>query len=229
MQSMILFYSEFCQHCNVLLDTIKRFDKNNTIKLLSIDTLRSLKKPIDPRIHSVPALFLLDTKKYMFGKEVFDYLILKNKLSFAGETTRNNKKLKDNLNGAIQGGDSQMQTGLPQAFSLGAISAETFSSFNDQNSMINDKNYKWDIITNECNTIMPPNTPFNLKDGRESSAGRDANIMRDNGVIRNEAPTNIPDTLRSINTKDAVASDTTNDKKLPTLEDIMKQRATDIM
>jgi hypothetical protein len=70
-------------------------DKNNVIKLVSIDTLRYLKKPIDKRIHSVPALYLLDTKKILFGKEVFDYLILQNKFAFSGQNTRDNKKMKD--------------------------------------------------------------------------------------------------------------------------------------
>jgi hypothetical protein len=223
MQTMILFYSEFCQHCNVLLDTIKRFDKNNAIRLVSIDTLRSLKKPIDPKIHSVPALYLLDNKKYLFGKEVFDYLILKNKFSFAGETTRDSKKQKDQVSDTMAS-----QPGLPQAFSLGAITAESFSSFDDQSDMINDKNYKWDIITNDNQSIMPPDTPFNMKDTRDAKdmSARDPPV-RDFGIIQ-DRNTNIPDNLRSVNTKE-VSSAPQQEKKLPSIEDIMKQRANDII
>lgn len=218
---MILFYSEFCQHCNVLLDTIKRFDKSNVIRLVSIDTLRSLKKPIDPKIHSVPALYLLDNKKYLFGKEVFDYLILKNKFSFSGENTRDNKKLKDQTSDGPAPSMQPAIPGLPQAFSLGAISAESFSSFDDdKNSIISDRNYKWDIITNDSQTIMPPDTPFNAKDTRGDASTSSATGLRDTAIARDNR-----DIVDDRNNTAAASSD----KKLPTLEDIMKQRANDIM
>lgn len=184
---MILFYSEFCQHCNVLLDTIKRFDKDNAIKLISVDTLRSLRKPIDHKIHSVPALYLVDKKKYLFGKEVFDFLILKNKFSFSGENTRDNKKMKDinhNTSGSTENNPTQ-----PQAFALGAITAECFSSIDDANNgIVNDKNYNWDFISNDDSAIPVIAQPE-----------------------------------KSSNSKD-----TSDSKKLPSLEDIMKQRANDI-
>ena len=38
---MILFYSIFCNHCKMLLEHIKRYDKEKTIKLVSIDDLRN--------------------------------------------------------------------------------------------------------------------------------------------------------------------------------------------
>lgn len=189
---MILFYSEFCPHCNVLLDTIKRFDKSNYIKLVSVDTLRNLKKPID-KIHSVPALYLLDSKKYLFGKEVFDYLILKNKFTFSGENTRDNKKMKDMPNNSQLNGQSQTYD-QPQAFTLGAISAEQFSSIGENGSIITDRNYKWDVITND-DTIMPADIPLVIKDSN-------GNVEKD-------------------------SSDSS--KKLPSIEEIMKRRATDIV
>jgi hypothetical protein len=72
------------------LETIQKHDKNKTVKTVSIDTLRSMQKPIDPKIHSVPALLLLNTKEYIFGKAVFDYLLLPNRgILFASNCTRN--------------------------------------------------------------------------------------------------------------------------------------------
>jgi hypothetical protein len=202
---MILFYSEYCQHCTVLLDTIKRFDKANNIKLVSVDTLRSLQKPIDHKIKSVPALYLMDSKKFLFGKEVFDHLILKNKLSFAGETTRDNKKNKDlpDASIGINGGNSSAEPGQPQAFSLGAISSEFFSSIEDSGSMISDKNYNWDLITNN----MPIDT--------------DAPVAALGQVSAIQGPA-IPNVSNASDPKD-------ESKKLPTMEEIMKQRANDIM
>lgn len=201
---MILFYSEYCQHCTVLLDTIKRFDKGNYIKMVSVDMLRSLQKPIDSKIKCVPALYLPDTKKLLFGKEVFDYLILKNKLSFAGETTRDKKNNKD-LPQTTAYSESMDDPGLPQAFALGAINAESFSSIDDANSMISDKNYKWDLLSN---------LPL-VDDGAPIAALGQVSAL--------QGPT-VPTELATKESKDADDS-----KKLPTMEEIMKQRANDIM
>lgn len=189
---MILFYSEFCQHCTVLLDTIKRHDKNNMIKTVSIDLLRSLNKPIDPAIHSVPALMLLNTKEkeYIFGKHVFDYLLLPNRgVLFSNQVSSREKGSKD-----IPIQDSSMsQTKTPdepQAFTLGAISAEHFSSIDDINNAIEDKNYNWGTISDDDSSIIGT-----------ADFQNDVNKPFDGG----------------------------NQKNLPTMEEIMKQRASDII
>lgn len=59
----------------MLLDTIKRHDIDKTIKLLSIEALKTSGK-LPAVVHSVPALMLTDEKRLMFGKHVFDYLLL---------------------------------------------------------------------------------------------------------------------------------------------------------
>jgi hypothetical protein len=168
------------------------------VKLVSIDTLRSLRKPIDPKIHSVPALLLLQTKEYLFGKAVFDYLLLPNRgVLFSGQL-RDNKNTKDTKH-VIQVSDSDenRSTGDPQAFTLGSISAEYFSSIEDTNSMINDKNYKWDLIDN-------------------------------NAQISTDLP-NMP--IVSAVSAGVVSVEENDDKKqkLPSLEEIMKRRAQDII
>lgn len=190
--NMILFYSEFCQHCTVLLDTIKRHDKNNMIKTVSIDLLRSLNKPIDPAIHSVPALMLLNTKEkeYIFGKHVFDYLLLPNRgVLFSNQVSSREKGSKD-----IPMQDSsisQIKTpDEPQAFTLGAISAEQFSSIDDINNAIEDKNYNWGTISEDNSSII-----------------------------------DAPDFQNDVNKP----FDGGNQKNLPTMEEIMKQRASDIV
>ena len=74
---MILFYSEYCPHCRMLKETIKNYDKNNTIiKLVCIDVLRKKGQQIPSQIKSVPALIKMPNKDIIFGKEVFDYLLL---------------------------------------------------------------------------------------------------------------------------------------------------------
>lgn len=189
--SMILFYSEFCQHCNVLLETIKRHDKNNMIKTVSVDLLRTLKKPIDPKIHSVPALLLVKNKEYLFGKAVFDYLLLPNRgVLFTAQTSRDSKTSKDVSDSNINNVSNNEDIGEPRAFTLGAISAEQFSSIDDQeNIVINDKNYNWDMIDNN-NTIT---TDIDI-----SKPSMSDNESKGKG-------------------------------KIPSIEEIMKQRANDII
>lgn len=191
---MILFYSEFCQHCTVLLDTIKRHDKNNMIKTVSIDLLRSLNKPIDPAIHSVPALLLLNTKEYLFGKNVFDYLLLPNRgVLFSNQVSYREKGSKDTTisDTSTMQQNNEQSLDEPQAFTLGAISAEQFSSIDDINNGIEDKNYSWGMISEES-TIISGDDPK-----------KEINKSYDD--------------------------DSNNKKNLPTMEEIMKQRASDIM
>lgn len=195
---MILFYSEYCQHCKVLLETIKRHDKSGMIKLVSIDLLRSLQKPIDPKIHSVPALLI--NKEYLFGKAVFDHLLLPNRgVLFSGQTTRQDKTMK-NVNDMGQP-VNDVNNGDPQAFALGAISAEYFSNIDDSDSIISDKNYSWDKIDNVPTTITTPEET--------------------NKVVMTSGPMNSFDNKKS--------SDDDNKKRLPSMEEIMKQRANDIL
>lgn len=191
---MILFYSEFCQHCTVLLDTIKRHDKNNMIKTVSIDLLRSLNKPIDPDIHSVPALMLLNSneKEYLFGKNVFDYLLLPNRgVLFSNQVSSREKGSKDMQiqDSSISQTKTQDVPDEPQAFTLGAISAEQFSSIDDVNNAIEDKNYNWGVISDDNSSMI-----------------------------------NAPDFQNDVNKP----LDGGSKKNLPTMEEIMKQRASDI-
>jgi hypothetical protein len=119
------------------LETIERHDKNKIVKTISIDTLRSLKKGIDPQIHSVPALFIRGTNEYIFGKAVFDYLILPNRgILFTNQTT---KTSNDNVLKPSEG------ISEPSAFTLGSIYSESFSSLENEDQ-VNDKNYTWDLI-----------------------------------------------------------------------------------
>lgn len=60
----------------MLLDTVKRHDSQGVVKLACIESLRAKKQPIPQQIHSVPALLLLPNKQFLFGKNVFDYLLL---------------------------------------------------------------------------------------------------------------------------------------------------------
>ncbi len=148
---MILFYSETCQHCSVLLDTIKRHDSKKTIKMVCIDTKINILKDI---IKNVPALMFLPTKEIIYGKAVFDYLLLPNRgYLFTSKSGRNNKEdtSPSSLSSPIPLNEKKIDDD-PEAFSLGSIYADNFSSI-DENNVINNKVYNWDYIDNDNRNI----------------------------------------------------------------------------
>ncbi len=151
---MILFYSDSCQHCSVLLDTIKRHDTKKTIKLVCIDTLISI---IRNKITNVPALMFLPTKEIIYGKAVFDYLLLPNRgYLFTNNNTRltkgDNKSEGTSINAPIPI-NKEENNNEPSAFSLGSVLTDNYSDITDDNinsmNINKDRIYKWDLITND--------------------------------------------------------------------------------
>jgi hypothetical protein len=63
----------------MLIETLKTLDKHKIIKLISIDYLKSNQIIFDHRITHVPAMLLPDINKILFGKDVFDHLLLPGK------------------------------------------------------------------------------------------------------------------------------------------------------
>ena len=164
---MILFYSVFCNHCKMLLEHIKRYDKEKIIKLVSIDDLRNKNINIESKIHSVPAFMILPSKELLFGKSVFDHLLLPGRgILCSTQSTRldktgsgendiiplantGNGSLGSSSGGSGSGGDNE---GEPLAFTLNTASfSDNFSIIEDETKELNDKNYNWDFITNDNN------------------------------------------------------------------------------
>jgi hypothetical protein len=142
----------------MLLDHIKRYDKEKKIKLVSIDDLRNKNINIETKIHSVPAFMILPSKELLFGKTVFDYLLLPGRgILCSTQNTRMDKTISSS------GGSSDSILGEndviplanttndnePLAFTLNSTSfSDNFSTIEDETKELNDKNYKWDFITN---------------------------------------------------------------------------------
>lgn len=157
---MILFYSDFCNYCKMLLEHIKRYDKDKKIKLVSIDDLRNKNMNIESKIHSVPAFMILPSKELLFGKAVLDYLLLPGRgILCSTQNTRMDKTLiGSSSDSSITGGNDVIplvntpNDDEPLAFTLNSSSfSDNFSIIEDETKESNDKNYKWDFITNDNN------------------------------------------------------------------------------
>jgi hypothetical protein len=151
---MILFYSDSCQHCSVLLDTIKRHDTKKSIKLVCIDAIIT---KINHKIKAVPALMFIPSKEIIYGKAVFDYLLLPNRgYLFTSNSTREKTDVNTSIISPIPI-NKEKTIDEPSAFTLGTISADNYSDITDDNinSMnINaDKLYKWGIIDDDNNEM----------------------------------------------------------------------------
>ena len=151
----------------MLLEHIKRYDKEKVIKLVSIDDLRSQNINIESKIHSVPAFMILPSKELLFGKAVFDHLLLPGRgILCSSQNTRMDKTGVGGAAGAAGAGiggngdndviplnNTSSENELePMAFTLNTASfSDKFSIIEDETKELSDKNYNWDFITNDNN------------------------------------------------------------------------------
>lgn len=144
---MILFYSDYCKHCKMLLDTIQRLQAK-CIQVVSIDSLRAERRAIPPQIHSVPALMIMPSKQLLFGKQVFDYLLLPGK----GVLTTGMIKPA-----SASGQSQQSPSSDPQAFSLiiSNTSGDNFAFIEDHGVDAN-RSYVWTSIEETPDTRTSP-------------------------------------------------------------------------
>jgi len=148
---MILFYSIGCNHSKMLLDNVSRYDKDKKIKLVPIDELKKQNINIETKIHTVPALCILPSKEILFGKDVFDYLLLPGRgILCSSQSTRLDRNITDN-NAKIDSGIKPMEIAVgendPISFSLNSSKI----SIENTDGVCNDKNYNWDFINNDKN------------------------------------------------------------------------------
>jgi len=154
---MILFYSLSCQHCSILLETIKKHDTKKTIKLVCIDSKINILKN---KITNVPALMFIPSKEIIYGKAVFDYLLLPNRgYLFTNNNTREKTNTTNSDNSSINSPiplNKEIIPDEPSAFSLGSVLTDNFSNIDDDNinsmNINNDKIYKWDLVDTNNNT-----------------------------------------------------------------------------
>jgi len=125
----------------MLLDTIQRLQAKS-IKLVSIEALRHNGKKVPPQVHSVPALMLMPSKQLLFGKQVFDYLLLPGK----GVLTT----------GIVKEEKASIETGEPQAFSIHLTNAsgDNFAFIEEEGSNAH-RNYTWTHIEEVPATSAP--------------------------------------------------------------------------
>lgn len=122
----------------MLLDTIKRHDTKSMIKLVCIEGIANTGRKVPPQIHSVPAL-VLENKSIMFGKQVFDYLLLPGRGVLLNQPAQS---------AAENVATSNAHTpGEPLAYVLGSAHSDQFSMIEgEDHSGLFDRSYVWTSI-----------------------------------------------------------------------------------
>jgi len=208
----------------MLLEHIKRYDADKKVKLVSIDDIRTTNANIVKKIPSVPALIIMPSKEILFGKNVFDYLLLPPRGVLCNSLNKIDKK---NLDTTIVS-SSQGNQGIPGSppgiaendknsvlinnankdddelisFSLGASSkySDNFAPIEDESILNINRNYKWNLITEENDDVQ--STKIN-------GSNKKYNIASVN-EIEGDAPSS-------------------KKQSLPSIEELMQQRDKDIL
>lgn len=164
---MILFYSDYCLHCRMLLETIKRYDSQHLIKLVSIEDIKAKRNKLPPQITHVPALMTFPEKKILFGKQVFDYLLLpgQGKLIMGqGQSQSDKDKASQNDGSQNQLNDTPNE---PLAFSMFGSNtlSDSFSMISDEtDNMLSDRSYSWTLLSDEPIPLKPMTNDMNMQE-----------------------------------------------------------------
>jgi hypothetical protein len=174
----------------MLLEQIQRYDKKQLFKLVNVEKVLSKGLKLPSEVHCVPTLMISSPeRRYFFGKQLFDYLLLPNKgILFQMNKPKPSTSDIANISPSI--------TNEPLAFTFGAgISGDSFS-FIDENTEknINDnhKRYVWSSIQDNGN-ILTADIISNLK----MEEGRSKHNLPDVSQLRAERDLDIQNHLNT--------------------------------
>lgn len=150
---MLLFYSNQCSHCTMLIETLKTLDKQKQVKLVSVDYLKSNQIIFDARITHVPAMLLPDFNKIIFGKEVFDHLLLPGK----------GVLLKPNNNT-----NTQSIVDLSEPSGIDSYISQSYENIDENDNYLTGPVTIWENLDAPTNVIQPDVKPIGNTDTEKS-------------------------------------------------------------
>ena len=150
---MLLFYSNQCSHCTMLIETLKTLDKQKQVKLVSVDYLKSNQIIFDARITHVPAMLLPDFNKIIFGKEVFDHLLLPGKGVLL--------KPSNNTN-------TQSTVDLSEPSGIDSYISQSYENIDENDNYLTGPVTIWENLDTPTNVIQPDVKPIGNTDTEKS-------------------------------------------------------------
>ncbi len=150
---MLLFYSNQCSHCTMLIETLKTLDKQKQVKLVSVDYLKSNQIIFDARITHVPAMLLPDFNKIIFGKEVFDHLLLPGKGVLLKPSNTTN---------------TQSTVDLSEPSGLDSYISQSYENIDENDNYLTGPVTIWENLDTPTNVIQPDVKPIGNTDTEKS-------------------------------------------------------------
>jgi len=90
----------------MLLDSVRRFDANGAVKLMNIEALKHSHPNVYQQLQAVPALMTLPSKEIIYGKAVFDYLLLPTRGKLVSVSNPMTNEVKTDSSHSLQKGDN---------------------------------------------------------------------------------------------------------------------------
>jgi hypothetical protein len=158
----------------MLLDNIKRYSALEFFKLVNIEQYLATGKKLPPQIHSVPAIMFKETKAIIFGKQVFDYLLLPGKGFLL-----NLPKKQVATNSETLGSSSSLE---PSSYSLhaGTRSGDAYSFIESEGNTDTQKGYVWSHIDEQFSipTVEESTGGLETSDSRSKKSLPDISALR---------------------------------------------------
>ena len=208
----------------MLLETIQRADAaGKIVKLISVEALRAAGKLIPPAVHSVPAMMLMPSKRWLYGKAVFDHLLMPGRGALV--SSGGGAGFGDDIAGAGGAGGpggarespaaaaGGALTGEPASFGFGSGLSDAFAPIDNIHSAVatdqglDDRAYLWSSVSD----VAAPAAGI----GRAPTGGEIKAVpVGGAGTGVSGGPM-----------MGSAGSETRSKKQLPSLEDIRRQRA----
>jgi len=139
----------------MLIETLKTLDKQKQVKLISVDYLKSNQIIFDARITHVPAMLLPDFNKIIFGKEVFDHLLLPGKGVLLKPSNGSN-------------GTTQSTVDLSEPSGLDSYISQSYENIDENDNYLTGPVTIWENLDEKTNVIQPDIKPIGNTDTEKS-------------------------------------------------------------
>jgi hypothetical protein len=139
----------------MLIETLKTLDKQKQVKLISVDYLKSNQIIFDVRITHVPAMLLPDFNKIIFGKEVFDHLLLPGKGVLLKPTNTNSQ--------------SANVLDLSEPSGIDSYISQSYENIDDNDNYLTGPVTIWENLDEKTNVIQPDIKPIGNTDTEKSN------------------------------------------------------------
>tara|TARA_B100001758_G_scaffold29470_1_gene20859 strand:- start:14883 stop:15350 length:468 start_codon:yes stop_codon:yes gene_type:complete len=136
----------------MLIETLKTLDKQKQVKLISVDYLKSNQIIFDARITHVPAMLLPDFNKIIFGKEVFDHLLLPGKGVLLKPSN----------------GTTQSAVDLSEPSGLDSYISQSYENIDENDNYLTGPVTIWENLDEKTNVIQPDIKPIGNTDTEKS-------------------------------------------------------------